>query len=260
VSALRELQHRFQDYLLAPQAGVVDDQIVGDELANARFRLNIYAQAYRLRLIEVLADNDPALHTLLGDGQFDALARAYIDAHTSTHPSIRWYGAAMQDFLACTDPWQAQPLLSEMAAFEWALRAAFDAADAPPATIESLAAVDPSAWPVMRLRFHASVARMDLQWNTPAVWKAVDAGEDPPEPERAGNPVAWVIWRRDLRQYFRSLSVDEAWALDAARLGRPFEEVCEGLCEWIDTGHVALHAAGLIKRWVADGLIIGVEA
>ncbi|OGI49418.1 MAG: hypothetical protein A3E57_01595 [Candidatus Muproteobacteria bacterium RIFCSPHIGHO2_12_FULL_60_33] len=52
--------------------------------------------------------------------------------------------------------------------------------------------------------------------------------------------------------------VDEAWALDAARTGESFATICEGLCEWIDTQNVALHAAGLMKQWIADGIVSGI--
>ena len=43
--------------------------------------------------------------------------------------------------------------------------------------------------------------------------------------------------------------------LDALREGRSFAEICEGLTEWIDARNVALHAAGLLKQWLEDGMI-----
>jgi hypothetical protein len=67
-----------------------------------------------------------------------------------------------------------------------------------------------------------------------------------------------VLWRRGLQHHWRSLAVDEAWALDAARRDVDFAGICEGLCEWIDASQVALRAAGMIKGWLNDGLIAGV--
>lgn len=78
---------------------------------------------------------------------------------------------------------------------------------------------------------------------------------DVPAPEAGEYPKSWLVWRQDLRTYFRSLSVDEAWAVDTAAGGSSFADICEGLCEWIDAQNVAAHAAGLLKRWVADGLV-----
>jgi hypothetical protein len=53
--------------------------------------------------------------------------------------------------------------------------------------------------------------------------------------------------------------VDEAWALDALIAGQNFADICQGLCEWIDTQHVAAHAAGLLKGWIGDGMIARIE-
>ena len=63
------------------------------------------------------------------------------------------------------------------------------------------------------------------------------------------------MWRQDLQIYFRSLSVDEAFALDGLLRGENFGALCEGLTEWIDAQNVAVHAAGLLKQWLTDGLI-----
>ncbi len=99
--------------------------------------------------------------------------------------------------------------------------------------------------------------RLDLAWNTVRLWQAIDAQEAPIPPEPLAHPVGWVIWRRDLRTWFRSLEADEAWALDRMHEGWPFAEVCAGLLEWIDEPSVPERAAGLITRWLADGMITG---
>ena len=55
-------------------------------------RLRIHADAYRLRLIEVLANDYPVTATLLGEDRLDAFAIAFIQSHPSTHPSVRHFG------------------------------------------------------------------------------------------------------------------------------------------------------------------------
>jgi len=257
MNPLSALQGEFQNYLLTLEG--MEARVIGDSKADARTRLGIYADAYRLRLLEALQDNYPAVHTLLGDAEFDRLGRAYIDAYPSRHPSIRWFGGALAELLE-QPPYAAQPVLAEMARFEWSLRGAFDAADTALAGMEDFATLDPEQWPQMGLRFHPSVTRLDLQWNVPALWKLIDNGEDPEAPQGADYPVPWLIWRRDLRQYFRSAPVDEGWALDAMLGGQSFGAVCEGLTEWIDPGNVAAHAACLLRNWVNDGMIVAVEA
>lgn len=261
MSDLRALQRDFQAYLLRPD-GQLRGCIAEGEGLSADDRLRVYADAYRLRLLEALGDNYPGLHTLLGDAQFEALGRAYIDAHPSRHPSVRWFGRRLAEFLVAAEAYRGLPYLSELAAFEWAVSEVFDAADAVSVGVEELARLPPEAWAELRPGLHPSLRRRNLEWNVPVLWQALDEGRAPPEAERAEYPVGWVLWRRDLMIHWRSLQVDEAWALDRIAAGATFAEVCEGLCEWIDAENVGLHAAGLMQRWLADGLIarLGTDA
>jgi len=257
--SLRDLQSDFQRYLLSPAQRAIAGRIASSDRLAADTRLGIYAEAYRLRLIEALDTDFPTLHALLGDDEFDRMARAYIDAHPSRHFSIRWFARYLSDFLRTTAPYPAHPALSEMAAFEWTMTLAFDAADDPPVSVDDMAAVPPASWADTVLLPHASLHRLDLRWNVPTVWKARTDGGDIEAPQENPLPVAWIVWRQDLTTYFRSLAVDEAWALDAMIAGQTFAELCEGLCEWIDAQHVAAHAAGLLKQWIGDGMISNIR-
>ncbi len=253
-TSLRRLQEDFQGYLLTLDARM-QSQVLGSAQVGAEERLTIYANAYRLRLLEALDTDYPGLHSLLGDDEFDAMGRAYIGAHPSSHFSLRWFGDRMSEFQRTTEPYSNYPVLAEMAAFEWAKSDAFDAADSTTVTIEDMAAIPPDAWPTLRFAPHASLRRLDLRWNVPTVWKAFDTGQEPPALEENAYPVAWLVWRQDLLTYFRSLGADDAWALDAMRRGEPFAAICDGLTEWVDAQNVALRAAGLLKQWLTDGLI-----
>ena len=71
-------------------------------------RLRIYADAYRLRLADVLGQDYPATKAMLGDARFDALADAYLRAHPSTRPSVRHFGHAFADWLASHCSWVLQ--------------------------------------------------------------------------------------------------------------------------------------------------------
>jgi hypothetical protein len=254
MTRLRQLQDDFQAFLLRPDARM-DRQVTGTARVGARERLDVYANAYRLRLLEALDTDFPGLHTLVGDEEFDRLGRAYIDAFPSQHFSLRWYGHRLAEFLRTHSAYAPHEVLAEMAAFEWSVSLAFDAANSPTVTFDDLATLPPHAWPGMRFQPHASVQRLDLRWNVPAIWKAVRAEEEPEAPAQQDYPQGWVIWRQDIDTYFRSVSVDEAWAIDGLLAGQSFAELCEGLCEWIDPAHAAAHAAGMLKRWVQDGMI-----
>jgi len=255
---LSRLQAVFQGFILNSDPAV-NAEVVGTAKVDVATRLGIYANAYRLRLLEALDTDYPGLHTIAGDEEFERLGRAYIEAHPSTFRSLRWFGDRMSEFLRTTEPYCDYPVFAEMAAFEWAMSDAFDAADTALATVEGMATVAPEAWPALRFTPHDSLRRLDLRWNVPTVWKAIDAEQDPPALEESDTPISWLVWRRDLRTYFRSLDVAEAWALDAMVRGETFSMICEGLTEWIDSQNVPMHAAGLLKRWLSDGLIFEIR-
>ena len=88
--------------------------------------LDVYRDGYALRLIEVLTTDYPGLMAMAGPADFDHMARAYIAAHPSRHPSVRWFGKDVADFLSRTPPYSRTPAAAEMARFEWALGEAFD--------------------------------------------------------------------------------------------------------------------------------------
>lgn len=258
VPGLRTLQRQFQRHVLASSTEIVT-HITGPQKTNSETRLAIYAEGYQTRLTEGLAADFPALHTLLGNKGFEELAHAYIDVHPSEHFSMRYFGRHLSEFLARTSPYVDMPVLSEMAAFEWRLRNAFDAADADVCSVNDIEAIEPPRWGHMRFGFHPSVNRLDLSWNVPAIWNAVEKTEQLPTPEASDFPIPWLIWRQDLKTYFRPLTADEAGSIDLLMAGQSLAWVCEQLCGWIEPENVAAHAARLVKRWVSDGLIASIS-
>lgn len=253
MGALRKLEGDFQDCMLRNSVDM-QGQVVGDALAGAEERVRVYVEAYRLRLLEVLQDNYTGLHAMLGEEQFDAMGRAYIAAHPSTHPSVRWFSRHLEGFLRETAPYNAQPYLAEMAAFEWAQGLVFDAADAPVAGLDALAAVTPEMWASLHFSLHPAVRLLALHWNVPQAWQALEAGEAA-ELQSGETAASWLLWRAEFMSHWRSLGEDEAWALEALSEGRNFGELCEGLCRWHAPEAVALAAASFLKRWLTDGLI-----
>jgi hypothetical protein len=257
--ALPGSQRRFQDYLLGG-IGAAEDLVAADAKADAATRLGVYADAYRLRLLEVLGNDYPALRAVAGAEGFERIGRAYIEAHPSDTPSVRWFGRHLAEFLIQSPGWERHQLLAELAAFEWRKGEVFDAPDTVALEIAAVAAVPPESWPEMRLLTQPALRRLDLRWNVPELFRAHEAGESLPEAVALEEPVHWLLWRDaalDIR--WRSLGADEAAALDAVLDGASFGEICELLCQWVEAEEAAMHAAGLLKRWIFDGLVVELE-
>ena len=256
--ALADLQQAFQSAVLH-LCETTPDFIIDTSKASSAERFKVYTDAYRLRLIDALGADYPALNDYLGDDGFDALGRAYIDASPSDQFSVRWFGRHLPSFLGETTPYAKQPLLKELAIFEWALSEAFDASESTLTDYNRLAAIEPTDWPSLKLRFHPSLRRINLNCNAPQVWQASNQKEPLPSFTTSPESQAWIVWRQDLKLLFRSLSAQEAFSLDTFMQGRCFAEVCTGLSEWLDEEQVVINAAGFLQAWLHDGLIADVE-
>jgi hypothetical protein len=256
MSALAELQRDFQRHVMHGHERIVD-AIEATPSVPATLRLSIYSDAYRLRLTSALASTLPRLQQLLGEERFAELAREYIDLCPSGFASIRWFGDRLPLLLQQSLPEQAW--LAEMARWEWAIAAAFDGLDAEPIGIEALAAIAPEHWPSLAFQFHPTVQVLAMRTNAPVLFRALSADQPAPEPVVLDEPQSWLIWRKQLKTQYRSLAPDEAAALQAMRDGGTFEVLCDSLCAWHEADAVPAQAAGLLKRWVVEQMIVGVS-
>lgn len=255
MNPLASLQAQFQAYVLTGE-NEIQRAVVDGPRADAAARLNVYARGYNLRLIEVLDADYPALHVLAGDDLFDHFCRDYIAARPSVFPNARWFGIHLPDFLATR--FAEQPVLAEMAAFEWAMSLAFDSADDPVLEIAALTQLPSEAWATLGFTLHRSLQRVELAWNVPAFWNAVEREDEPPIPQRSSATAPWMVWRRGLITFFRHLEADEAAALDAIRSAAGFADMCEVLCGWHTADQVPARAMALLMRWVDEGLLSGI--
>jgi len=253
--SLADLQRAFQDYVLASQPGFTA-QVRDTSKADRVTLLDVYRDGYALRLIEVLTIDFPGVLAMAGPEGFDRLARAYIAAHPSHHPSVRWFGATLADFLATTSPYDRTPELAQMARFEWALGEAFDSVDTEPLKAEAVMAVPPETWETIAFAPLPSLRRLTFSHDIPPAWQRREEVEPGAlEAARLAAPVPWMIWRPERVSNFRSLEPDEAAMLDAMVDGAPFPALCESLLPFVAEDQAAARAAGLLRSWVEEGLI-----
>ncbi len=258
-SDLHELQTRFQDYITGKSEDFEKD-IISTKDALAEHRLGAYYNAYRIRLIDCLATDFAVLHKELGEEGFELMILEYLKLYPSQHPSVRWVGQHMVEFLQHSER-PDKSFLSELAAFEWTQGLCFDAADSKQIfMLEDMAQVPPESWPDLTFTFHPSLRWLDLYWNAAPYWAALENNEQQ-HPKKAHHelPTRWLMWRKGTNPNWRSLDVAEAWAIEAAFSGSNFAELCEGLLEWIGADSVAITAAGFLKQWITDEIIVSVQ-
>ena len=259
MSHLRNLQLRFQHYLIDGSEAIEAD-IVSTENALAEHRLGTYYNAYRIRLIDALATDFSALQQYLGREAFENLILDYLHHYPSTQPSVRWVGRHLTDYLQQHYYSEDAEFLLELAQYEWAQASVFDAAASDPLVqLEDMAQLPAETWPELSFAFKPAIEWVDMYWNVPQIEQACDQDQPLPDKQRGEFPQRWLLWRREFKIYWRSLEVHEAWALEQAVNGANFADICEGLLEWIDAEQVALTAAGFLKQWISDQLLVRIS-
>ena len=252
MSHLAQLQSDFQAYLFDDVKGAAfKKQIINDKKVGAQKRLGIYYDAYRLRIIEALANAYPNLKKLLGDDLFDSSARSYIDLYPSTYRNMRWVGDKMSAHLKKT--LTKHPIAAEMATFEWALGLAFDAEDAPVLSLQDLAAIPPENWADLRFNLHPSAQLLAFKWNVLTVWQALDVEEAVPKFKKINKPC--LVWRQNMGSYFRTITEAELQAFHWVIAGASFGELCENLQENGDAQNATIQAAQYLSAWIESGLL-----
>ncbi|MBK8119294.1 MAG: putative DNA-binding domain-containing protein [Sulfuritalea sp.] len=220
--------------------------------------LHLYRHAYRSRLTEALRENYPVLHRVLGDKEFDRVAAAFVTACPSRRPSIRWFGDELAVYLEREPQQIPHPALIDLVRMEWALGIAFDGAEAPVLRVNALTQLPAEDWPALRFRPHPTLALLYLDWAVEALWSAVsadpEADTDPPE----ALPHHLLVWRRDQRTQWRSVTDEEAELLAACLTGKPFAELCAAAVER-HGDQAAASVAGFLRAWVESGMLSGLQ-
>lgn len=249
---LATLQGVFQDYILGRDDSALT-RVESSSRLSAERRLDIYFNAYRARLAELLADTHERVALYIGDERFDDAARRFIEQHPPTSRNLRDYGGAFPAFLATL--FAADPEIAELAEMDRCLRDAFDAIDADALQVGDLAALPADCWDVMVFTLHPTLRFLSFHWNTPAIWQHLNDGVAPPAPISSTPAVHWAFWRLGLQPHFRSLTPEEYAALHAIGQGRAFGEICRQVGEAHPSLDLAPHIGAWLRGWLENGLL-----
>lgn len=246
---LAAVQQAFCAYLV-DEPNEMSEHVAGE----AALGLAVYHNAYRAQLVACLRDSHERTWAWLGDDAFEAAARAHIAAERPSSWTLGDYGGSFADALTTLYPKDAE--VAEIAHLDWALRRAFDGADAAPVTADRLAGVD---WEHAVLRLSPTLALLSFATNAAAIWSAIASGEPPPAVELLPRSVVIRVWRQDLSPRFATIDAAEAAALDAVAGGATFAELCEVLSRSHGVNTAVERAGVLLGSWLADGLIVAID-
>ncbi len=250
---LGELQTSFQKVLLDAQC-IGADWVKGSARnLTSRDRLNIYHNAYRVRLIDVLLDTFEHTAIYLGDDWFHQLASDYVQSHHSTHTNIGLYGKEFPDFLA--EQLADDLEVSELALMDWKLRRAFDGPDSTVMTQEDLQRLASEGNINFRLQAVATLSITTQHFNTLDIWQAINNDEHPPVVRRLDEPVDILIWRKGHSPHFRSIAKIESAAIACMSSKDSLDAIGVALEKDFPEADVTTEFGIMLHRWLDDEIL-----
>jgi len=249
---LQQMQSAFKGYLFSG----VNQLELASSVASANnidsiLRLDVYRNAYYVRLQEALAHDFPALLAVMGDELFGRDMAVYLQAYPSTDPSIRYIGQYLSRWFIQNN----KPELADLARLEWAVLKAFDASNAVSLTGEYLQSVLPEDWDQLRFTLNPSVTLLDVDSNVLKIWKAYNKKEPLPVVQ-SNNPASLIIFRSHNGPVAQSIPQPHHTLFEALAENMAFGMACENLARLEpnkDVPHIA--AQGLMQA-LSNGWLI----
>jgi len=246
---LAQWQAGFKQYLFSgANEAVFAGQVASSNAINAIQRLDIYRNAYYIRLQEALAHDFPVLLAFMGEGDFGREMAAYIKACPSTSPSLRYIGKRLPDYLSR----QGKPQLADLARLEWAVLKAFDAADADILTVNDMAHIPAGSWQCLHLELHPSVSLLEVSRHVVDVWMAHHR-ERPLPVQHNDETVALLVWRGVNGPGLHKLSSECRLLIADLDEGLSFAQACERLACHMLPDDVAQTAARCLLELLQGG-------
>ena len=225
-------------------------------------RLEIYNRQYWFRVLGALAEDFPALRSVIGSRAFDAMSVAYLNSHPSRSFTLRNLGSHLAEWLVQNPQYAGRRarLAEDVARIEWDFVEAFDGAEREPLTLEQISTLEADSrlalqphlqlveleYPVdeLVLKLHKNEKR---QTSEAGVQQEVE--EEPPAKLPAlRRQTTWLAAHRvDYSVYYLRLKRGEFYTLRAFRENRP-------LAEAIETGIVSARVPSakrpqLVRQW-----------
>jgi len=248
---LAELQNDFQRALFDTQCKGADWISESARGLSARQRLDIYYNAYRLRLVDVLLDTFEHTAIYLGDDWFNQLAMDFVQLHPSTCKNIGLYGRGFPGFLVEQLPEDKE--VSELATMDWKLRRAFDGADSAVMTLDDLQHF--ASEESICLQPVPTLTRCKQYFNTLEIWNAINQDQTPPEVGALPEHIELLIWRKGHSPHFRSLSQIESAAITRVCVGDTLDAIGAALEKDFADVDVATEFGVMLHRWLDDEII-----
>ncbi|MGS0496617.1 HvfC/BufC family peptide modification chaperone [Pseudoalteromonas mariniglutinosa] len=255
MSDLASLQQQFMA-MLQGQDNHLASHIVSDGQLSLSQRLAIYQNAYKLRLRAAIEQDHAQLGIYLGDQLFDKMVAEYLVKYPSNYTSLRFFADELPHYLRNNAPFNAHPILADIAYFERCLLIAFDAQEQPLLSIDELEKFTTEQWPTLQLVLHPSVQLMHFNSRAVESWQALKDKQTPPEPY-CETTRYWVVARDpERRTQFVNVALPEYRILTLLKQQVNFAQLCQSCINDMPSEKIAGFLISLINQWLERGWLV----
>lgn len=248
---LARLQAEFKDYLFSGiNEAAFTPLFAANNGIDVSHRLDVYRNAYYIRLQEALANDFPALLAYTGEAAFGREMAGYLKACPSTSPSLRQLGERLPRYLLSRN----KPQSADLARVEWAVLKAFDAADADALTVDDMQHIPPDIWQHLRFELHPSVSLLEVSRHAFEVW-ATHRQKRPLPGGQTRETVLLLAWRSPGGPTVKPLSIECHTLLGALSDRQSFAQACERFLAFISPDDIAQTAAVCLLELLRSGCL-----
>ncbi len=253
--SLAAWQEAFAAYLQhGTGEGWLSAQTTGQHIA-PELRLDVYRHAYYARLQAALAHDFPALLQALGDHDFGRLMAEYLRAHPSTSPTLRDLGHALPAWLRTHNKAEH----ADLAAIEWAVLHAFDAADAQSIDADVLAQTAPEDWASLHVVLHPSMSLLKLHSNAAEYWQLQRKGTGKALLAPAANSCL-VISRSVEGPVLVNVTEAQHAVFSGLHRGETLASLCAQMTSFLPSPDIPQLVAETLARAVESGWVCAIES
>lgn len=216
-------------------------------------RLSVYAQGYRERIREALAEAYETIHHVLGESAFRELALAYAQHVPSHDYNLSFAGRHLAAFLAPYPLTKELPFLPDLARLEWKMVEVFHSFEEPSFDPSSVAAFSLEEWSGARLQFQPSVRLMHSAWPIRDIWEARKKPREAVDVDLVNRPHYLLIYRQGLQVQCDLIDPKPYAFLELLLAGKSFGEACGTVAG--DAGETPLPFTEWFSGWMQRGLM-----
>jgi Putative DNA-binding domain len=227
---LSTLETHFRDGIVASDEAILSAFEPGN--LTEQKRLNIYRNNVFSNYRSALEAIYPAIFSLVGADYFRAAAYRYVEHYPSFSGDIHHYGEQFAKLLESLPGAADLAYLPDVARLEWAIHAAFHAADCERLDLSRLQSIVPDDYSKLRFALNPAARLLKSDFPIRKIWQVNlpdYQGDQHVDLSEGGENL--LIMRRNFVMEVEAISSTEAVALDSFKRGETFDQALDAaLC------------------------------